>query len=183
MYKSHPSLRPELAASMASCRDSKQLANATAASRGPILNEGTRRALQKWAMQQDQRLSGRLDQRFARVAAEGSRSEDPRQMRELQELPRLLPSRTFTVMVELLLETDCSLRELWALRWTDVELTDRGLQVRFPGRTCTLIVEEGFFDRMPQLSQWVFEGTNWSSVERAWRSIDKRFYLPSAVFS
>lgn len=146
------------------------------------MNEGSRRALLKWARRQDQTLSARLAQRFTRVVAQGACIEDPRQIRELQELRRLRPSRAFTAMVELLLETDCSLREVWALRWTDVELAERGLQIRLAGRACTVIVEERFFDGLPQLSQWVFEGTSWASVQRAWRSIGKRLYLPSDIF-
>jgi integrase len=183
MYKLAPSLPPEFARTNASGADATPHLGGIDAPRKRVLNEGIQRSMRGWARRKDQALGSRLVKRCVRLAAKCRDSADPRQLREYNEWSSPRDSRVFGIMLELLLETDCTLHELWAMRWSDVELTPEGLQILIPGRGHTLKVEDGFFDGLPQLSAWVFEGPSWKSVERAWDSICKKLCLPEETFA
>jgi hypothetical protein len=98
MYKLAPSLPPELAAALASCRNTKQLATATAASPRRVVDARTRRALLAWARQKDLALTASVNKRCVRVAAQRPHTEDPRGIGELQELRSFRASCAFTAM-------------------------------------------------------------------------------------
>jgi hypothetical protein len=113
-----------------------------------------------------------------------TRGTNARQEREHRELDCVRSTRVCSVMVELLLDTDCTLRELCALRWTDIMFTRQGLQLMVHGRVQPVVdVDDSLFHGVPQVSMWVFEGISWSRLERRWRSTCRKLHLPEDLFA